>query len=63
MKFKDRSIVFKAGNDISKNLGDIAQNEFEIRATDILVEFIKVDDVLNQLQAYKKLLIFQISLD
>jgi len=60
MKFKSRKIVFNAGRSIAEHLGDIAQNEFDVRETDIIVEFIKVDELINSCQEYKKLLIHQI---
>lgn len=57
LKFKDRKAVFEAGRVISKNIGDIAQNEMPIRELDIILEFIKVDDLITELQNYKKIVI------
>lgn len=61
MKFKDRAVVFKTGSELSKSLGALAQNEFEVRETDIIVEFIKVDELINSLQQYKKLIVSEVT--
>jgi len=57
LRLKDRENVFKSGRRISNNIGDIAQNEMQLRETDILLEFIKVEDLINELQNYKRLVI------
>ena len=61
LRFKDREKVFNFKKLISFNtIGAIAQNEMVIRETDILLEFIRVDQVINSLQEYKKLIISNI---
>lgn len=60
MKFKNRAFVFDTGIRLSKELGGIAQNEFDVRETDVILEFIKIDALINNLQDYKKLIISQI---
>ena len=58
-KLKDRCKVFETARSLSATLGDFAQNEYSLRETDILVEFIKVDTLIEQLLSYKRLIIQQ----
>jgi len=58
--FKNREEVFKVGRELRQDIGDIAQNEIPIRETDILIEFIKVDRLISELQNYKIMIIANI---
>lgn len=57
LKIKNRELVFNEGRKISNKIGDFAQNEIVFRETDILLEFIKLDEIIEQIQNYKKLII------
>ena len=56
-KFINRELVFNSGRAISNELGNIAQNEMLLRETDILVEFIAVDKLIEQCLEYKRILV------
>ena len=60
LKFKNRKEVFEHGRSVSNNIGDIAQNETNLRETDIILEFIKVDELINKCQEYKRVLIINL---
>lgn len=59
-KFKNRERVFKEARKLGNNFGGIAQNEVPVRETDILVEFIAVDKLIEQCLEYKRILIQEI---
>lgn len=56
-KLKERDLVFKSGRNLSKYLGDIAQNETVLTSVDLANELTKIDDLIKNLEQYKSLII------